>query len=98
MPTMTAAFLAARFRQKPNTSRARQAFTHTRILGEHTANIKRLYSCDFLRLERRPSRPGRTGERNSSLHLPTLQHLNRKTDLYSRNLRLARTTFDVGKQ
>ena len=53
MPTMTATFVAARSRQRPNISRAQQAFTHTRILGEHTANIKRLYSCDFLRLERR---------------------------------------------
>ncbi len=47
MPTVTAAFVAARFRQKPNTSRARQAFTHIRILGEHTANVKRLYSAIF---------------------------------------------------
>ena len=71
MPTVTAAFVAARFRQKPNTSRARQAFTHIRILGEYKANVKRLYSaifCDW----KDARRTGRIGERNSCRHLPAL--------------------------
>jgi hypothetical protein len=38
MPTMTGALVAARPGQRPNLIRARQAFTHARILGEHTAN------------------------------------------------------------
>jgi hypothetical protein len=39
MPTMTGALVAVRHGQRPNTNRAWQPFTHTRILGEHTANI-----------------------------------------------------------
>ena len=72
MPTVTAAFVAARFRQKPNTSRARQAFTHTRILGEHTANVKQLVLMRSFAIGKTPSRTGRTGERNSCRHLPAL--------------------------
>src|SRR5216684_6366280 len=62
MPTVTAAFVAARFRQKPNTSRARQAFTHIRILGEYKANVKRLYSaifCDWKDARREQEGSGR---------------------------------------
>ena len=39
IPTMTGALVAARLGQRPNTIRARQAFTHARILGEHTTNV-----------------------------------------------------------
>lgn len=39
---LTGALVAVRHGQRPNTNRAWQAFTHTLILGEHTANINTL--------------------------------------------------------
>jgi hypothetical protein len=47
MPTMTGAWVAVRHGQRPNTNRAWQAFTHTRMLGEHKANVKPSYSATF---------------------------------------------------
>src|ERR1017187_5917478 len=43
MPTIKSILVAAKFRQRPNTNWGMGSVAHAVILGEHTANINRVY-------------------------------------------------------